>query len=268
MELGTLPGTLLRPQDLKIGQKVHARDAGRYWYPAEVVETRRGRQPAAYVTYDRFPSTHDEWLSAPDLRVPISAADLALERAAKPWTEGPQNMNEDGTWPVDRILKVKKVAGVKKYLVRWQDWSPDYDFWEPAKNVARDVIADFKDELAERERDEAKVAKQPRREPAPPFSVSEANAESADVKAVRVADAAVLLEDISSEAGQLTSRQKKPKAEMKIYDTKPRPRHTTSASTRTSAIGPRSSSPMRSWRTWSPRSRSTGEARGPSTPFR
>ena len=63
MELGTLPGTLLRPQDLKIGQKVHARDAGRYWYPAEVVETRRGRQPAAYVTYDRFPSTHDEWLS-------------------------------------------------------------------------------------------------------------------------------------------------------------------------------------------------------------
>ena len=58
MELGTLPGTLLRPQDLKIGQKIHARDAGRYWYPAEVVETRRGRQPAAYVTYDRFPSTH------------------------------------------------------------------------------------------------------------------------------------------------------------------------------------------------------------------
>ena len=130
-------------------------------------------------------------------------------------------MNEDGTWPVDRILKVKKVAGVKKYLVRWQDWSPDYDFWEPAKNVARDVIADFKDELAERERDEAKVAKQPRREPAPPFSVSEANAESADVKAVRVADAAVLLEDISSDVGELTSRQQKPKAEMKIYHTKP-----------------------------------------------
>jgi len=52
--------------------------------------------------------------------------------------------NEAEEYRIDRILDSKLINGQIKYLVRWQDYSPEEDSWEPTENFAdRKMLIDF-----------------------------------------------------------------------------------------------------------------------------
>ncbi|KAJ9527526.1 hypothetical protein QJQ45_025744 [Haematococcus lacustris] len=51
----------------------------------------------------------------------------------------------DGQWfLVERILKHRTVKGRVEYLVRWAGYGPEHDLWEPAKNISKDLIKEYK----------------------------------------------------------------------------------------------------------------------------
>ncbi|KAJ9532067.1 hypothetical protein QJQ45_003771 [Haematococcus lacustris] len=54
----------------------------------------------------------------------------------------------DGQWfLVERILKHRTVKGRVEYLVRWAGYGPEHDLWEPAKNISKDLIKEYKGTL-------------------------------------------------------------------------------------------------------------------------
>ena len=44
---------------------------------------------------------------------------------------------------VERILRKRRRGGGVEYLCRWEGHGADEDSWEPALNVAEDLIDDF-----------------------------------------------------------------------------------------------------------------------------
>nr|XP_050845732.1 histone-lysine N-methyltransferase SUV39H2-like isoform X2 [Vespula vulgaris] len=48
-------------------------------------------------------------------------------------------------WEVEKILNKKKINGVTSYLIKWKDWSDDYNTWEPLKNMTNcdEILKEF-----------------------------------------------------------------------------------------------------------------------------
>ena len=81
-----LPGTILSPASLAVGDLVQARDPSGFWYNARVIaKTGRGASHAATVRYIGFGKSQDEKFTAQKagLRVRLGAAALRAERTAK-----------------------------------------------------------------------------------------------------------------------------------------------------------------------------------------
>jgi hypothetical protein len=218
-------GTLLRPSAVAVGDLVQARDPSGFWFNARIIrKAGRGHSTSAIVHYIGFGMKHDEKFTArkEGLRVRLSAAALRAEREAMldekvvehfgGRTDGRRN---DGTWEIERILKVRTRGGRQQYLVRWMGWgAPGDDTWED-ENLSAEIIEEYEEEQAEI--DKAKL-QQP---PPVPFAIELAEAETEAVRELRIADAEELLADIANEVKEKLKHQLAPEAEKKLYVLKP-----------------------------------------------
>ena len=134
---------LVEPKDLAVGALVQARDSTGYWYNAKVIaKTGRGASHAALVRFIGFSKSHDAKFTAgaEALRERVNAAELRAEREAQYFQGRTEGRKADGTWEIERVLKV--VRG--QCLIRWKYWGPEWDSWE--KGIDREIIAEFKEE--------------------------------------------------------------------------------------------------------------------------
>jgi len=48
-------------------------------------------------------------------------------------------------WEIEKILNKRKIRGVDKYLVRWKEFTAEYDIWERREDLgnAREVLEEF-----------------------------------------------------------------------------------------------------------------------------
>ncbi|KAG6353599.1 hypothetical protein INS49_005561 [Diaporthe citri] len=51
--------------------------------------------------------------------------------------------SEDGVYLVERIIQVRGPKHRRQYLIRWEGWGPEFDTWEPARNVSAELRAEF-----------------------------------------------------------------------------------------------------------------------------
>ena len=127
---------LVEPKDLAVGALVQARDSTGYWYNAKVIaKTGRGASHAALVRFIGFSKSHDAKFTAgaEALRERVNAAELRAEREAQYFQGRTEGRKADGTWEIERVLKV--VRG--QCLIRWKYWGPEWDSWE--KGIDREM---------------------------------------------------------------------------------------------------------------------------------
>ena len=205
-----------------------------YWYNATVIETSgTGKKTKVKVHYRGWKASLDEWFCARDegLRVPIPDKDLLEERASLIYQGNTSTRNADGTWEAERIIKIRqRRKGPLEALVRWVSFGSDADTWEKYEGLPTALVEEFEEERAAKqaaldEEREAKAAarakrKQPKPKP-PPYSTTLASAESAEIQAQRVADAAELEGALAPEARVRVSRQKGPSSEVRLFAAKP-----------------------------------------------
>ena len=150
--MAPLPGTILAPRDLSVGDLVQARDPTGRWYDAKVVrKTGRGASVSATVRYTGFPARYNEKFRAvhAELRVRISRRALKLERELHAISKHPRvgDRRADGTWPIEKLIKKRRRAGKTEYLTRWAGWAPEHDTWE-STNLSKEIVDEFNEETA------------------------------------------------------------------------------------------------------------------------
>lgn len=97
----SLPGTILRPQDVGVGDRLNARARDGHWWPAKVIMKRgKGARTIITVNYTGFSARHNEEKRAADdaLRVSLCRAALRLERDTEIYNGRIDKRNADGTW--------------------------------------------------------------------------------------------------------------------------------------------------------------------------
>ena len=49
-------------------------------------------------------------------------------------------------WEIEKILNKRKIRGIDKYLVRWKEFTVEYDIWERKEDLgnAREALEEFK----------------------------------------------------------------------------------------------------------------------------
>ena len=57
----------------------------------------------------------------------------------------------DDVHVVQMIVKKARFPDGTKYLIRWKGWAAAHDTWEPASNIAPELLTDFADEHDEEE---------------------------------------------------------------------------------------------------------------------
>jgi hypothetical protein len=206
---------LCLPKDLKVGDRVQARDKKGFWYDAKVISRRgRGRNVKVMVKYTGYADRHNTEFAAKDegLREPLPPAELKAEICDKLYGGRVEGLKDDGTWEIERLLQKRRRGTVTEYLVRWVGWAPEHDTWE-SKNLSREIIEEFAEEQA--------IKAVPPKLPPEPFTRALTAADSPELLEYRVADCAELLADIGGEVKERSARQKSPSAELKFYTTKP-----------------------------------------------
>ena len=116
-------GTILRPQDVAVGDRLNARACDGHWWPAKVIKKRgNGARAIITVKYTGFSARHNEEKRAADgaLRVSLCRAALRVERDMEIYNGRVEKRNDDGTWPIEKLLKCRVRNGKKQYRVRWE----------------------------------------------------------------------------------------------------------------------------------------------------
>ena len=127
-------GRILRPQDLKIGDKVQCLDGGVHWYEATVQgKAGVGKDSSITVRYAGYPESHNKTFVNADksVRSPLARDALKAERREAMFPGRTNRLNRDSTYIIDKLIAKRKRAGLWQYRVRWQGWDEDkYDTWE------------------------------------------------------------------------------------------------------------------------------------------
>lgn len=53
---------------------------------------------------------------------------------------------EDAVYNVEKILQAWGPPRRRQYLIRWEGWGPEWDSWEPARNVSTELKAEFEEQ--------------------------------------------------------------------------------------------------------------------------
>ena len=119
----------------------------------------------------------------------------------------------DGKYIVDCV--VAKVG--RRYLTRWEGWDDSHNTLETKSNLPAEVIEEY--ELKQTALGKA-IAKPPKA-PREPFTRELTTHQSEEVKELRIADAAELLDVIGIDASGRMARQFRPAAELKVFSARP-----------------------------------------------
>jgi hypothetical protein len=219
------PGTLLLPQNLKVGARIQARDPKGFWYDASVIRKNgRGKNTTVTVHYTGFGNSigaMETFKEHGSLRVRLGKVALMRERAEREGQIAIETIyggktdgrREDGTYEIERLLRRRVRHSKVEYLVRWLGWAPRFDTWE-SENLTTEIIEEF-----EEEQELAEWAKH--NPPTAPFVIEIAEAEEASIRALRLFDAIEMLAHIKHEFGDKLKNQTVPAAEKKFFVQKP-----------------------------------------------
>lgn len=76
-------------------------------------------------------------------RRPPSPAPSSPLSSAPPTPVSHQPESENGVYLVERIIQAWGSEPRRQYLIRWEGWGPEFDTWEPARNVSAELRAEF-----------------------------------------------------------------------------------------------------------------------------
>lgn len=208
--------------ELEVDQLVdgHAKDG--LWWPAKVVSKEGEGDDASvelkFITFGpRWNETFNDSHQA--IRVRLPKAERDIDNMPERWRENIHLRNSDGTWPVKKILGKRKCGGCAEYRVRWEGFGEEDDSWQ--SSLARDIIEEFEESELLAAKRAAKLAAKPSKPPPAPFTRAIADAETDEVRELRITDAEITLEFVGDEAGIRTARQKTALAEAKVAVLKP-----------------------------------------------
>jgi len=209
----------LRPQDLKIGDKVQCLDGGVHWYEATVQgKAGVGKDSSITVRYAGYPESHNKTFVNADksVRSPLARDALKAERREAMFPGRTNRLNRDSTYIIDKLIAKRKRAGLWQYRVRWQGWDEDkYDTWETVVPSICKHEFDVSQALATQR---ARPTKQPPTPYAPALCANETD----EVSEVRIKDVETdVRAHMRAVVAVHTSRQKLPVAESKVYVLKP-----------------------------------------------
>jgi len=212
-------GRILRPQDLKIGDKVQCLDGGVHWYEATVQgKAGVGKDSSITVRYAGYPESHNKTFVNADksVRSPLARDALKAERREAMFPGRTNKLNRDSTYIIDKLIAKRKRAGLWQYRVRWQGWDEDkYDTWETVVPSICKHEFDVSQALATQR---ARPTKQPPTPYAPALCANETD----EVSEVRIKDVETdVRAHMRAVVAVHTSRQKLPVAESKVYVLKP-----------------------------------------------
>ena len=79
---------------------------------------------------------------------PLDDKFAALERGS-PWPGAEPTQPTEKHWQVEAIVGKKTVAGVVKYLVKWDGWAAKYNTWEPLSSFVSEGSIEMVDNFNE-----------------------------------------------------------------------------------------------------------------------
>jgi hypothetical protein len=115
-----------------------------FWWRAKIIaerlavrpgHSRRERQVLIHIDNEKG-DRNDAWL-------PISTKELREPEKHVDHFQTDAGHVEDDMWLVDHIVEERGVGKSKEYLLRWQDWGPEWDEWRKAAVVCDILIAEW-----------------------------------------------------------------------------------------------------------------------------
>jgi len=71
----------------------------------------------------------------------------------------PMEIEEVEEWEIEKILNIRKIRGVDKYLVQWKEFTAEHDTWERKEDLgnAREVLEEFEGRINAEVRRQEKI---------------------------------------------------------------------------------------------------------------